>query len=126
MIVAIEKTPPQRTHIPYAALDRATFTPVTLPKPTDERPCYFEWNDHGEATIYIDGVPYYGIDPAHRKAPLPAGVTELMIESTCLCTGIGVEVFQGTGIDEKGSTLKGANARVQKTEPVGMLVRGVG
>jgi alpha-mannosidase len=131
--VAIEKTPPQRAHIPYSELDFTAFTPVelpyswgpkytqcwfrvTLPTPTDDRPRFFEWHDHGEATLYIGGVPYYGIDPAHRKAPLPAGVTELLIESTCLCTGIWVEVFQGTGIDEKGSTLTGANLAYRNEE----------
>lgn len=132
-VVSIEKTPPQRTHVTYAQLDRSAFTPVTLPyswgpkytqcwfrvtlpTPTDERPRFFEWHDHGEATLYIGGVPYYGIDPAHRKAPLPPGVTELLIESTCLCTGIWVEVFNSTGIDEKGSTLKGANIAYRNDE----------
>src|SRR5260221_2857662 len=27
---------------------------------------YLEWRDQGEATLYVDGEPFYGFDVAHR------------------------------------------------------------
>lgn len=44
---------------------------------------YLHWTDQGEATVYIDGVPHYGIDTGHKYAPLPHDATELVIESLC-------------------------------------------
>lgn len=68
---------------------------------------YLAWRDHGEATIYIDGKPWYGIDPGHHYAPLPTNARELIIESACCRTGIWVPgATQGLGPD--GSVFDGA------------------
>src|SRR5271169_3102817 len=40
-----------------------------------------EWRDQAEATLYIDGVPYFGCDVAHRYCPLPPQVSEVWVES---------------------------------------------
>ncbi len=69
---------------------------------------YLYWRDRGEATVYLDGVPYYGIDPGHHHAPLPAGVSDLLIESHCARTGIWVD-GEPQGIDmDLGSRFDGA------------------
>ena len=62
---------------------------VTLPSnlPQDEE-LYLEWDDQGEATAYINGVPHYGLDIAHPYAPLPTGAREVWIESMTCRTGI--------------------------------------
>ncbi len=75
---------------------------VKLPEATDETVRFFKWNDQGEATAYIDGVPYAGLDLAHEWCPLPAGVTELLVEAVCVRTGIWL---QGNAIplDSEGS-----------------------
>ncbi len=61
---------------------------VTLPAPVGSETRYLRWEDQGEATAYINGVPYSGLDVAHQQIPLPAGVSELWIESVCIRSGI--------------------------------------
>jgi len=64
---------------------------VTLPPATGDGVRYLVWEDQGEATVYVDGVPYYGLDIAHRHCPLPAAATELYIEAVCIRTGIWLD-----------------------------------
>lgn len=52
---------------------------------------YLVWEDQAEATAYLDGVPYYGLDIAHRHCPLPASLRELHIESVCIRTGVWLD-----------------------------------
>lgn len=75
---------------------------VTLPTATSGDPVYLLWHDQAEATVYLDGVPYAGLDIAHRYCPLPTGTRELHIESVCIRTGIWLD---GTApaLDEAGS-----------------------
>ncbi|MEO0514383.1 MAG: glycoside hydrolase family 38 C-terminal domain-containing protein [Planctomycetota bacterium] len=69
---------------------------------------YLYWRDQAEATVYVGGLPHYGIDPGHRYAPLPDGVNEVVIESLCARTGIWVD-GESQGIDPKvGSRFDGA------------------
>lgn len=79
---------------------------VTLPaqRPADS---FLVWDDQAEATVYIDGQPWFGIDPGHRHCPLPDDVKELWIESTCCRTGVNVEGQPG-GISDHGSIFEGA------------------
>ncbi|MEM6332293.1 MAG: glycoside hydrolase family 38 C-terminal domain-containing protein [Planctomycetota bacterium] len=80
---------------------------VKLPK--DITNAYLLWRDEAEATVYIDGIPHYGIDPGHHHAPLPDGTRELVIESLCARTGIWVEGAT-QGLDtSKGSRFLGAH-----------------
>ena len=67
---------------------------------------YLAWDDQAEATLYVDGLPHYGFDPAHRIAPLPAGHHELWIEAVACQTGIWID--GATGLDAAGSRLSGA------------------
>lgn len=76
---------------------------VTLPAAAPGSPTrWFRWNDQGEATAYIDGVPYSGLDVAHRQIPLPAGVTELWIEAVCIRSAIWL-VGLSEALDQQGS-----------------------
>lgn len=67
---------------------------------------YLAWDDQAEATLYVDGLPHYGFDPAHHHAPLPAGAHELWIEAVACQTGIWLE--GASGLDDAGSKLAGA------------------
>ncbi len=75
---------------------------VTLPVVAAGTKRYFRWNDQGEATAYIDGVPYSGLDVAHRQVPVPDGVTELWIEAVCIRSAIWL-VGTSEVLDQKGS-----------------------
>lgn len=64
---------------------------VTLPAAENDAVRYLVWEDQAEATAYIGGVPYSGLDIAHRHCPLPAGIQELHIESVCIRTGVWLD-----------------------------------
>ncbi|MBC8009862.1 MAG: alpha-mannosidase, partial [Burkholderiales bacterium] len=63
---------------------------------------YFKWNDQAEATAYLDGVPYSGLDIAHPQMPLPAGTREFLIESVCIRSGIWL-AGESAKLEEEGS-----------------------
>ncbi|HKB92218.1 MAG TPA: alpha-mannosidase, partial [Opitutaceae bacterium] len=65
---------------------------VTLPPTNDRATRYLVWEDQAEATAYVDRIPYYGLDLAHRHCPLPDNVRELLIEAVCVKTGIWLNV----------------------------------
>lgn len=67
---------------------------------------YLHWSDQGEGTVYIDGVPYYGFDVAHRHCKLPQGTREIYIEGLCLQSAIWHPA--ATGLNPKGSELSAA------------------
>lgn len=75
---------------------------VTLPRPVDDTLRYLQWNDQAEATAYLDGVPYSGLDIAHPQCPLPAGTRVVLLESICLRTGIWL-ISGFAPLDEAGS-----------------------
>jgi alpha-mannosidase len=120
----VARTRPTPTHRPLAEVSSSEFEPVrSMPLhwgrmfdqcwwrvelPAGVKSRHLLWRDEGEATLYMDGVPSYGVDPGHLYAPLPDGVRELVIES--LCARTGVWVAGGTqGIDAaKGSHFRGA------------------
>ncbi len=76
---------------------------VRLPEATGPETRYFRWEDQAEATAYLDGVPYSGLDVAHQQIPLPAGVRELWIESVCLKSAIWLTGQAAPIMDEEGS-----------------------
>lgn len=67
---------------------------------------YLEWRDEGEATLYLNGEPWFGYDVAHRRVALPRGVREAWIESTCCQSAIWHPTATGLGPD--GSRCFGA------------------
>lgn len=117
-------------HLPAAQLDSLAFEPiqsvpitwgrkfqqcwwrVNLPKAGGEAR-YLHWKDQAEATLYVRPragavwTPSYGIDPAHRYAPLPNSAGEVVIESICCRTGIWV-TGEASGVSDAGSIFEGA------------------
>jgi alpha-mannosidase len=77
---------------------------IVLPNWT--APAYLNWKDQGEATLYLDGKPYYGFDVAHRFCRLPAGRKEAWIESNCVQSAIWHPEVEG--MDRSGSYFSGA------------------
>jgi alpha-mannosidase len=76
---------------------------LELPKVKAKGPLYIHWDDQGEGTVYVDGVPYYGFDVAHRFCALPEKAGKIYIESLCLQSGIWHPA--ATGLDAAGSKL---------------------
>lgn len=119
----VEATPIQRQHRTFAQARKeklgAVKPPVfwgklwdqrwwriKMPKQLARAGLHLAWDDPSEATLYIDGMPHYGFDPAHKYAPLPGGVRELWIESVVCQTGIWLP--EGGGLDPAGSKFEGA------------------
>lgn len=70
------------------------------------KPVYLRWQDQAEGTLYVDGVPYFGFDVAHRECRLPENFRELAVESCCLQSAIWHP--EATGLDPMGSRFDGA------------------
>ena len=70
-------------------------------------PRWMRWDEQGEATMFINGTPFYGFDVAHRTVELPAGVREVWVES--LCVQAAVWHPDAKGLDEKGNLFRGAS-----------------
>ncbi len=123
--VTIEAGLAQAGHRPWAQARHEALAPVTdLPEHWgrlwDQRwfrltldaaalsrdDLYLAWDDQAEATLYVDGLPFYGFDPVHHHAPLPAGQHEVWIEAVACQTGIWIE--GASGLDAAGSKLAGA------------------
>jgi alpha-mannosidase len=79
---------------------------IALPKLPARTSWFLNWRDQGEATLYVDGVPYFGFDVAHRHCRLPAGAKELWLECTCIQSAIWHQ--DATGISDGGSRFDGA------------------
>jgi alpha-mannosidase len=79
---------------------------LRVPRVEEKGTIYLHWDDQGEGTAYVDGVPYYGFDVAHRYCALPRNATEIYIEGLCLQSAIWHP--KATGLDPKGSRLNKA------------------
>lgn len=75
---------------------------LAFPEPVEPGD-WLRWDDQGEGTLYVDGLPYAGWDTCHKEWPLPAGVTEAWMESLCLQRGIWGG--KQDGLDAAGSRL---------------------
>jgi len=78
---------------------------IEIPAPEKGREWTLEWRDQGEATLYVDGLPYYGFDPAHRYVALPKGAREVWIEGYCCQSCIWHP--DATGLSPLGSLFGG-------------------
>jgi len=76
-----------------------------IPTAEKGRQWTLEWRDQGEATLYVDGQPYYGFDPAHRYVALPHGTHEVWIEGYCCQSCIWHP--EATGLSPDGSLFGG-------------------
>lgn len=102
-----EKLRPMRAPVHYGKLWDQRWWRVRIPEGLARKGgFYLAWDDQSEATLFIDGVPHYGFDPAHKHAPLPRGVREVWVESVVCQTGIWLP--DSTGLDPRGSHFRGA------------------
>ncbi|MCC5804820.1 MAG: alpha-mannosidase [Opitutales bacterium] len=120
-VTAVSRTRSTRDHLSFDEARKAKRTPVTRtphhwgrmfdqvwfkvelpPARRGDGTRYLQWRDQGEATVYVDGVPWYGLDPGHQRAPLPPKARVLWVEATCARTGIWV-TGEAQGISEEGS-----------------------
>ena len=120
----IEGTEPNPQHSPWSEATSLSRTAVTrfphirgklwdqqwfrirLPETPGDRRVFLAWKDQSESTLYVDGMPHYGFDVAHKQAPLPAGVREVWIESVICQTAIWHP--KATGLSPEGGILEGA------------------
>ena len=108
----------QAAPVKWEAARKLVYKPIQLPfhwgqlfdqgwfkleLPKVKGPVYLHWDDQGEGTVYLGGVPYYGFDVAHRYCALPAKAGEIYVESLCLQSAIWHPA--ATGLDPKGSKL---------------------
>jgi alpha-mannosidase len=123
--VGISMTAPRQDYLNYEAARKEPLAKVNslphtwgpkwtqawfrleVPKAALKEGLWLFWDDEGEATLYADGLPWYGIDAGHHRAPLPSKVRELWIEATCSRTGVWVG--DGRYLSAEGSVLKGAS-----------------
>jgi alpha-mannosidase len=77
---------------------------------------FFEWKDQGEATAYIDGVPWAGLDRAHCTCRIPASAAHLWVEALCLDRGILQNPGGRSSITAEGCPFRGAVARQRNEE----------
>lgn len=91
---------------PWGRLYDQRWCRIALPAPQKSKTAYLEWRDQGEATLYVDGVPYYGFDVAHRHVALPKNARELWIE--CWCCQSAIWHPHATGLSPQGSVFEGA------------------
>ncbi|MEQ9460358.1 MAG: glycoside hydrolase family 38 C-terminal domain-containing protein [Phycisphaeraceae bacterium] len=128
--ITVEQSKPAHDHTTFAQAQKLTYKPVNkrphhwgkvydqcwwrikLPRIKNPDNTYLLWKDQGEATLYADGQPVYGIDPGHKHAPLRAGVRKWMIESICCRTGVWV-TGEINGIDAQGSRFDGASLAIR-------------
>jgi alpha-mannosidase len=116
----IEATAPRPDHLSLAAATqlprRAVSAGEAWGRLYDQRWCrvlippgpdrWLNWDEQGEATLHVDGLPFYGFDVAHRYCELPPAVREIWIES--LCVQAAVWHPDATGLDPRGNVLRGA------------------
>ncbi|MBK1875497.1 alpha-mannosidase [Pelagicoccus mobilis] len=79
---------------------------IDLPNADNDGQLWLRWIDQGESTLYIDGKPFFGFDVAHRECLLPKSFSSLEIRAYCIQSAIWHP--EATGIDPRGSELKGA------------------
>ncbi|MEM7681114.1 MAG: glycoside hydrolase family 38 C-terminal domain-containing protein [Planctomycetota bacterium] len=121
----VSRSAATREHLPVAEARGLSFEPVTelphvwgehfdqcfwrveVPADAGASARYLRWGDQGEATVYADGRAIYGFDPGHKRAPLPDGASELLIESICCRSGVWVP-GEAQGVGPWGSVFRGA------------------
>ncbi|MDB6092782.1 MAG: alpha-mannosidase [Verrucomicrobia bacterium] len=69
-------------------------------------PRWMRWDEQGEATLFINGTPFYGFDVAHRTCELPAGTHEVWVES--LCAQAAIWHPDARGLAPGGNLFRGA------------------
>ena len=92
-------TPLEAADVPFfwGNLEDQSWFHVLIPQAFRDGTWFLEWKEQGEATAYINGIPYAGLDVAHPQCPIPEGCSEIWIEAMALETGIWIPGYQGRG-----------------------------
>ncbi|MBP9912493.1 MAG: alpha-mannosidase, partial [Opitutaceae bacterium] len=115
----VEATAARPDHVALAVAKKAPRRPVRegegWGRLYDQRWCrvvipagggrWLRWDEQGEATLFVNGAPFYGFDVAHRYCELPAGVREVWVESLCVQAAIWHPDAKGLG--EAGNIFRG-------------------
>jgi len=96
---------PERVGTPWGKLFDQRWCRVTFPRKTDGSR-WLHWKDEGEATLYVQGRPYFGFDVGHKYCRLPAGLKEVWIEANCVQSAIWHP--EARGLSANGSVFDGA------------------
>lgn len=67
---------------------------------------WLRWDEQGEATLHLNGVPFYGFDVAHRVCEIPRRVNHVWVESICVQAAIWHP--DAHGLDARGNRFDGA------------------
>ena len=67
---------------------------------------WLRWDEQGEATLFLDGVPFYGFDVAHRVCELPDRAREAWLE--CLCVQSALWHPDALGLSPGGNLFRTA------------------
>lgn len=116
----VEATAARPDHVPLAVARKSPRRAVSAGagwgRLYDQRWCrvaipagggrWLRWDEQGEATLFVDGVPFYGFDVAHRYCELPAGVREVWVESLCVQAAIWHP--DAKGLAAEGNLFRGA------------------
>jgi len=94
-----------RTPSAWGRLFDQRWCHIRFPRKTDSGQ-WFHWKDQGEATLYVDGQPYFGFDVAHKFCLLPAGLKEVWVEANCVQSAIWHP--DSRGLSAEGSLFEGA------------------
>lgn len=119
-LLKVEATDSRPDHVPLPTARKLPRRPVidgeSWGQLYDQRWCrvklpagearWMHWDEQGEATLHIDGVPFYGFDVAHRYCQLPDGVREVWLESLCVQAAIWHPA--ATGLGAAGNVFRGA------------------
>jgi len=109
--LAVESTAARPDHVPLAVARKARrartpagqswgrlydqrWSRVVLPAGGGR---WLHWDEQGEATLFVNGLPFYGFDVAHRYCELPAGLREAWVESLCVQAAIWHPDAKGLG-----------------------------
>ncbi len=74
--------------------------------PDHDGSLYINWRDQAEGTLYLDSIPYYGLDVAHRYCALPRNVRVGWVEAVCIQSGIWHP--ESSGLSHEGARFEGA------------------
>jgi len=75
---------PVQAPLHWGPLYAQAWFQAKLPPQHGARPRWLVWQDQGEATLYLDGQPYAGLDGPHPRVRLPKKAGEIWIEAICL------------------------------------------
>ncbi|MDF3056535.1 MAG: alpha-mannosidase [Rariglobus sp.] len=90
---------------PWGKLFDQRWCHVVFPRKTGGSQ-WLHWKDEGEATLYVQGRPFFGFDVGHKYCRLPAGLKEVWIEANCVQSAIWHP--DARGLSAHGSVFEGA------------------